>query len=319
MKTFDVYVKDRLINDVFLKDRLTKLDIIIGTLVSREVFSFYDKILIDCMVNELEFLKQIQGETSIEIQAEMARLAAKVYALAQSMVTIDVKADIIKSSLASGKTALSIYTQPSDVLLQVFDDYQTLQTLTAKLDSCDVKLFLGDAEFDNTLTIQLFDTYKSSYINPKVNIALLSDADFSGKKVLYPNSLNMQLFSNPFSIYYLALISGECIMNICTAAISEITNYKYLSDVKFEPILDVKFDDSLNMIKYLSGNSDIKLLSSVVWMLEKIVFPQISEMQLSCKASAGIYRRRLLSEMEGYTLADYTNMTLHDVGYILIE
>lgn len=49
-------------------------------------------------------------------------------------------------------------------------------------------------------------------------------------------------------------------MNICTAAISDMTNYKYLSDVKFEPILDVKLDDSINMIKYLSGNSDIKLL-----------------------------------------------------------
>lgn len=319
MKTFDVYVKDRLINDVFLKDRLTKLDIIIGTLVSREVFSFYDKMLIDCMVNELEFLKQIQGETSMEIQTELDRLAARVYALAQSIVVIDLDADIVKESFTSGKTLMNLSTYPPDVLLRVFDDYRTLQTLTAKLDSCDVKLSLGDAEFVHTLSIKPIETNKSSYIHPQANMLLLSDADFSGKKVLYPNSLNMQLFSNPFSIYYLALIAGECIMNICTSAISEMTNYKYLYDVKFDTLLDVKLDDSLNMIKYLSGNSDIKLLSSVVWMLEKIIFPKVSDVQLSCKASAGIYRRRLLSEMEGYTLTDYTNMTLHDVGYILIE
>lgn len=309
MKTFDV----------FLKDRLTKLDIIISTLVSREIFSFYDKMLINCVINELEFLKQIQGETSMEIDAELRRLSAKVHILAQSTMTIDLSADIVKGSLASGETAFLLKTVPADVLHKVYDDFQNYQILTAKLDSCDVKLSLGNADFINTLIVNPVETYKLGYSEAKTNVILLSNTDLSGKKVLYPNSIDLQLYSNPFGIFYLALIAGECVMNICTTAISEMTNYKLLHNVKFDTLLTVEINDSLEAIKYISGNSDIKLLSSVVWMLEKIIFPKISDMQLSCKASAGMYRRRLLSEMEGYVLADYTNMTLHDVGYILIE
>jgi len=106
MKTFDVFLKDEVIgngfikdtvvSDVFIKDRLNRIETIITKLIARETINVYDKLLIDCIINELNIFKYIQPEIDLDIKDKIGSITAIVYPLLKSKHII--KADIRFSS-----------------------------------------------------------------------------------------------------------------------------------------------------------------------------------------------------------------------------
>lgn len=331
MKTFDVFLKDNITNmdvffkdnitnvDVFLKDRLTYMDAVVRTLFSREYFTFSDKLLIDCFMNELTIIKKLQAATSMEIIAEVDRLLNMFIMSAQYTMQLDICADSASGKIISGETDMHINTVPAKLLLKTYSDFENYKTITSELESYGVQLFLGNTDIRNYIGTSSVGTNKISYFMIDNNFELVGNADFSGKKVLQTNSLDMQISSEQFGIFYLALVSGNTLMHICTKEIPELDARSVLHGYGYDMILQTKLADSIKAEKYLTGNSDIQLLSSVVWMLNKYIYPQLSDIVLSCSADSALYRYRTLADMDNHALSEFDDMNIEDVDIISLE
>ena len=317
--TMDVFLKDKITNmDVFLKDRLSSMDVIIRTLVSREVLSFESKLLISCIANELSYLKTIEAATSMEIRAEIDRLLEAVTAELNSLMCLDVDMKIIGQKAVSAESNLVIKTERSDALLEVYNDFHNFQTITALLDSCDIRLSLGDADFRTHIGTSTADTDKTSYLRVGNEILLFGNIDFSGKKIAVPNAVNLELSVKRFGLFDMALIAGNTVMNIATEKLQDVALYPSLHGTGFDMTLQT---ETLGTVLGMNvfGNSKIQLLSSAVWILNKIVYPQISDTRLLCEVEAAFYRRRLLSDMDSYSLSQFDDMGLKDADFILMD
>lgn len=306
MKTFDV----------FLKDRITKVDIIISTLVAKEGFSFYEKLLIYCSMQEIKILKKLSGGASIELRTKLNRLYTTAYALVKSQIMLDAHAVTSLKSFASSEAEMALSTTPTESVALLPQKFQSYLTLTAALDSIDGGLSLGDAGFDLTIHTGDIDTKKYGYAHGLSRLMLDAEADFSGKKVIYPSGVDFTISVKPFGVFYLALVSGETIMNICTAALPDILEKKVLREIHFDLFLTAKIQDQLYARKAISGDSEIYILSSAIWLWEKILHPYTAKMLVSCEASAALYRHRLLDEMDSMTLSEIDSLSLYTLDYI---
>ena len=328
MKTFDVFVKDRLtqINvkpvrtfDVFIKDRLTQIDIVISTLVSREVFSFYDKMIIGCALRELDFLKEIEILSGMEIDLELERLHAMVSALAKTSLVLNNSLDLSQSDSVSGAIKIEISPLSFGIVNDLQTKFQSSKNITFNLDNFDTGLSLGKYISNLTLLTSQADTDKASYIRSESNMTLLNKIDFSGKKVATLNPINVELNVSRFGVFYLTLIEGNISIYLGTAPISNIVHNKILYSSGFETNITLDVLDSLISELYISGHSDTDIYSSIILILDKILYPTSSYMQLSCKASVGLYRRRLLEEIDNINLSDLDSNTLHELDYVLLD
>lgn len=309
MKTFDV----------FLKDRITKVDIIISTLIAREVFSFYEKLLIYCTMQEIKILKKLSGNSSIELRTKLQQLYTTAYALAKSQMILDVNVDTSLKSFASGETEMLLSAAPVDSVVSLSQEFQNYLTLTAALQSIDGSLSLGDAGFDLTIQTKDIDTKKLGYAQGISKMMLNAQVDFSGKKVISPESIDWTISVNPFGVFYLALVSGETMMNICSAALPDVWEKKSLQEIHFDLFLSTEMRERLMTRKAISGDSEIYILSSAIWLWKKMLYPYMAKTLISCEASAGFYRHRLLSEMDSLTLTAIDDLTLYDLDYIEIS
>ena len=309
MKTFDV----------FLKDRLTQIDIIISTLTSREVFSFYNKMLIKGVLEELKFLKRIEISSDMEISTRLERLYSTVYAMAKTAMILDTDAEFSEEKFATGNSKMEIAIQPLYIVNKKLAEFSNIKYITAQVDFIDTLLSLGKADFNTTLSASRVETEKIGYIKPTIDFSLLGTADFSGKKVVELDSISMELNVEPLGLFYLTLAEGETSMYIGSAPIKDIVCSEFLHNVKL--IADIKFEVLKPIVceKTISIDSVIELLSSVDAILDKIIYPKISDIQLFCKASAEMYGYRLLKEMDSFMLSDFDKDTLKEVDYILIQ
>lgn len=83
MQTFDVY----------LKKRLTEIDVIISQLVQRDTFTLYNYLYLLCSLSELELLKTITGEASMELDARILYLEERVHEYMNSEMYLSAMAD----------------------------------------------------------------------------------------------------------------------------------------------------------------------------------------------------------------------------------
>ena len=324
MKTFDVFVKERLgqINlkpektfDVFIKDRLTQIDVTIGTLISREGFSFFDKKILDCTIKELEFLKQISMQAGMEIDAKLDELYTTVSALAKTAMVLDADLKLSQEDFVSVGATVELFTPPLGIVNGLVTDFQNSQVITFSLDNFDTGTSLGKGISNLFLSTSKVEMDKVSYLRPEIEMALLTEMDFSGKKVLHPTPLNMELSVSRIGLFYSTLIEGGTSIFIGTLPISDVIHNRIVSGSGFRNTLDFSASNALGSEEYLSGSSEIELLTSIVLLLNDILRPKVSDLQLSCKASVGLYRRRLLEEMDDIALSELDGNSLRELDY----
>ena len=327
MKTFDVFLKERLaqINvssektfDVFIKDRLTQLDITISTLISREGFSFFDKMVIDCAIKELEFLKQISMQSGMEIDVKLDELYTTVSALAKTAMVLDADLKLSQEDFVTVGATLELFTPPLGIVNGLVTDFQNSQVITFSLDNFDTGTSLGKGISNLILSTSKVETDKVSYLRPEIEMTLMTDMDFSGKKVLHPTPLDMEISVSRIGLFYSTLIEGGTSIFIGTFPINDVVHNKIVSGSGFRNTFDFSASNALGSEEYLSGSSEIELLTSVVLLLNEIFRPEVSDLQLSCKASVGLYRRRLLEEMDDVALSDLDGNTLRELDYIYL-
>lgn len=303
--------------DVYLKKRLTEIDVIITQLVQRDAFSIYDWLYVFATMDDIEVRKSLQVDSSMTLDTSMDNLLEIVSEKIRNELYLDVDMDLLNQVVTGGETAMVSFASELDITEKSFTGGDS--SLEIAVDPLDYYIAhsFGNVEFDMQLLVNELDTLKYSFEKIINDAELLVDIDFASVKNIGIDEYEMFLDVEPTDIFYLLTIAGQAISYMSASPIEKYILKKVLYGVESEMCLSANADIDWQLQKFIEIDNSLNLLAEMTEVLIQFISGQ-SEMYLDCEASAGLKRYRLLSEMDDLTLSDFDNMTLNEVDYVII-
>lgn len=308
MQTFDVY----------LKKRLTEIDVIISQLVQRDTFTLYNYLYLLCSMSELELMKTFTGEASMELDATITKLEERVHEYMNSEMYLSAKADLFSQVTTGGNTEMVLSV---DVINAIKKDLISSESvLEISVDPLDYYIAhsFGTVDFDMMLVADQLECSKEGFEKFDSELYLFAESEFASSKVAKLNDLDMVLYTEPVGLFYLASVLGQAEMYLSVAPIDEYFLEKILHDLEVMTYLSASIDSILHLEKFASSENILHIFAEIAEVLIGIIYPSESKMALSCEASTEMKRYRFVSEMDNFTVSEFDNMTLHELDFITI-
>lgn len=304
--------------DVYLKKRLTEIDVIITQLVQRDAFSIYDWLYVFATMDDIEVRKSLQVDSSMTLDTSMDNLLEIVSEKIRNELYLDVDMDLLNQVVTGGETAMVSFASELDITEKSFTGGDS--SLEIAVDPLDYYIAhsFGNVEFDMQLLVNELDTLKYSFEKIINDAELLVDIDFASVKNIGIDEYEMFLDVEPTDIFYLLTIAGQAISYMSASPIEKYILKKVLYGVESEMYLSANADIDWQLQKFIEIDNSLNLLAEMTEVLIQFISGQ-SEMYLDCEASAGLKRYRKLKELKGHPLRDYNGMSLWDFYYIVIE
>ena len=106
--------------DVYLKQRLTEIDVIITQLVQRDAFSMYDWLNIFATMDDIEIRKALKIESEMFIDVSMHDILKIVHEQIVSEMYLGTDVDLLKQIMASGESEIVLSADEMDILEKSF-------------------------------------------------------------------------------------------------------------------------------------------------------------------------------------------------------
>ena len=92
--------------DVYLKRRLTEIDVIITQLVQRDSFAMYDWLTLFATMDDLEIRKALKIESEMTLDTSLEDFLEYVHEKINSDMYLEVSVDLLRQVLAEGETEM---------------------------------------------------------------------------------------------------------------------------------------------------------------------------------------------------------------------
>ena len=308
MKTFDVY----------LKKRLTEIDVIISQLVQRDTFTLYNYLYLLCSMSELELMKTFTGEASMELNAIITNLEERVHEYMNSEMYLSAKADLFSQLTTGGNTEMVLSVDMINAIKK--DLISSESVLEISVDPLDYYIAhsFGTVDFDMMLVADQLECSKEGFEKFDSKMYLFAESEFASSKVAELNGLDMVLYTDPIGLFYLASVSGQTEMYLFADPIDDYLLEKILHDLEVMTYLSASIDSILHLEKFTSSENVLHVFAKMAEVLIGIIYLSESTMVLSCEASTEMKRYRFVSEMDNFTVSEFDNMTLHELDFITI-
>ena len=306
MQTFDVY----------LKKRLTEIDVIISQLVQRDTFTLYNYLYLLCSLSELELLKTIAGETSMELNAKILFLEEKVHEYMNGEMYLSAQADLLSQVATGGNVEMVLSIDEVNAISNDLISSESVLEISADPLDYYIAHSFGTVDFDMMLAADQLEFLKEGFEKFNSKMHLFAESKFASKKVAELNGSGMMLYTEPTGLFYLISTSGETEMYLSASPIDEYLLGKVLHDLEVMTHLSATIDSILHLDKFITTENVLRVFAEIAEVLISIIIPSESEMILSCEASTSLQQYRLVSEMDDFTLSKFDSMTLHELDYI---
>lgn len=303
--------------DVYLKRRLTEIDVIITQLVQRDSFAMYDWLYMYCTMGDIEIRKNLNIDSSMIINASMEDLLEIVHEKVNSNMYLDAYADLLNNVLESCETGMELSADELDILEKSFTGGDSVLEISVDPLDYSIAHSFGRVSFDMDIFTSTLETLKYSLEKFEEGMELTADIDFSSLKTAESDELKMYLDVEPTDIFYLLTTGGQAITHLSANPLTKYIFKKVLHDMSLEMFLDASTDTDWKLFKFLETKTSLNLLADVTDVLIQFISVQ-SEMYIDCMARAGLKRYRLLSEMDNHILSDFDDMTLEEVDYVIL-
>lgn len=304
--------------DVYLKQRLTEIDVIITQLVQRDAFSMYDWLNIFATMDDIEIRKALKIESEMFIDVSMHDILKIVHEQIVSEMYLGTDVDLLKQIMASGESEIVLSADEMDILEKSFISGDSALEIYASPLDYYVALLLGNAKFDMTMFAEELDTLKYSIDKFENELYISADTEMASKKMIDVDEIAMFLDVAPTDIFYLLHISGEAMTYLYADMVDDLVLKNVLHDPEFETWLDIDMEQDFLLKKFTGMEDVLNVFANIVETIIQFIQPITADMYLDCEASAGLKRYRLLYEMDDLTLSDFDNMTLEEVDYVII-
>lgn len=303
--------------DVYLKQRLTEIDVIITQLVQRDLFSIYDWLYLFCSMDDIEVRKSLKIDTSMTIDTQLDNILEIVAEKIRNELYLNADMTLLNQVVTGAETEMVSFARELDVTEKSFTGVDSV--LEISVDELDYYIAhsFGNVEFDMKLLANDLDTLKYSFEKIENELKLLANVDFTSLKDVGNYNFDMYLDVDPTDLFYLLTIGGKSITNLSASPIEKYILKKVLYGVESKLYLSASADVNWQLQKFIEVENSLSLLADMTDVLIQFVSMQ-SEMYMDCMARAGLKRYRLLSEMDNHTLSDFDDMTLEEVDYVIL-
>lgn len=303
--------------DVYLKKRLTEIDVTITQLVQRDSFSIYDWLYIYATLDDIEVRKSLKVNASMTLDTILDDILEIVAEKIHNELYVDVDMDLVNQVITGGETEMVLSASELDIIEKSFTGGDSSLEITVDPLDYYIAHSFGKVEFDMKLLVNELDTLKYSFEKIVADMELSEDIDFASIKNIGLDESEMFLDVDPMNIFYLLTIAGKAITYMSASPIEKYILKKVLYGAESEMYLSANTDTDWQLQKFIGIDNPLNLLADMTEVLIQFVSGQ-SEMYLNCEASAGLKRYRLLAEMDDLTLSDFDNMTLNEVDYVIL-
>ena len=195
--------------DVYLKQRLTEIDVIITQLVQRDSFSMYDLLYLFCSMDEIEVRKSLKIDASMSIDSQLDNILEIVAEKIRNELYLDVDMELLNQVVTSGETEMVSFASELDITEKSFTGIDS--SLEISVDELDYYIAhsFGNVEFDMTLLANELDTIKYSFEKILSDLELSADVNFTSLKDAGENNFDIFLDVDPTNIFYLLTIAGK--------------------------------------------------------------------------------------------------------------
>lgn len=308
MQTFDVY----------LKKRLTEIDVTISQLVQRDTFSMYDWLNLLCSMNELEIMKCIKVDSDLELNAKVDDLLEIVHEKISSEMQLQANVDLLSQVKAEMEAGMELSVSEADTLVNSFTEVDSALEISADRLDYYIAHSFGSVEFDMSLIAGQVETLKHSLEKFQTGFAIDVNSEFASQKKVELDDVDLYLVVAPTDIFYMLAIGGNAITNMYASQLGDYALKAVLHDVESEMYSSAEATAIFHSTKYIEIENALFSCVDMTGVLISLIHSAESEMVMSCEASIGLKRYRLLSEMDDLTLADFDNMTLNEVDYVIL-
>lgn len=304
--------------DVYLKKRLTEIDVIITQLVQRDAFSMYDWLYILCSIDDLKLVKNLNLDVDLNISANLENILEIVHEQIESEMVLKADIDLTENVFTNFDSDMVLWASEIDTLsLDFTGGDSSLEISVDELDYYIARSF-GNVEFDMSLVLDELDTLKigmdsfSSEMELDIESPLLSQKNVDG------NDWIMYLDVPPTDLFYLLTIGGKSDMQLNVEKISDYVLKYVLHDLQPEMYLIAEAVDEFGLKKYIEVANNLLSAMEITDTLIGLISCSETKMLIDCEASAGLKRCRRLAEMDNHVLADFDNMSLNEIDYVII-
>lgn len=200
MQTFDVY----------LKKRLTEIDVIISQLAQRDIFSLYDYLYFICYLSELELLKTISIESGLTLNIFISDLEKKVYEYINNKICLITKTSLSCQITANGSMGIILSVDKVKAIKNDFINSKSV--LEISVEPLDYYI------------AHLFDTVDFDIIMFTNQLEFL-------KKDFEKNNLEMYLFAKMTEILIGIIYPSESTMILSCEASTGMKHYRFVSEM----------------------------------------------------------------------------------------
>lgn len=304
--------------DVYLKKRLTEIDVIITQLVQRDAFSMYDWLYILCSVDDLKLVKNLNLDINLNINANLENILEIVHEQIESDMVLQADIDLTENAFANFDSDMVLWASEIDTLsLDFTGGDSSLEISVDELDYYIARSF-GNVEFDMSLILDELDTLKIGMDSFSPEMELDIESPLLSQKNVDGNDWIMYLDVPPTDLFYLLTIGGKSNMQLKVEKISDYVLKYVLHDLQPEMYLIAEAVDEFGLLKYIEITNDLLTAMEITDTLIALIGCSETKMLIDCEASAELKRCRRLAEMDNHVLTDFDNMSLNEVDFVII-
>lgn len=305
--------------DVYLQNRLTEIDVIISQLVLRDTFSVYNVMYLLCSLEELKLYKSLSMQTSIELDAKLIYLLKTIHELMNSKMYLKAKVDLSSQVFSGGNVNLEMRVDKVNIQEKTFTGgTSVLEMFTEPLDYYIAHSF-GTVDFDMRLEMNQVKFIKEGFEQMNSELQLLIGTDFSSSKIAELESIDLELSTEQINLFYLAVISGQCVLNLSASPLGDYILNKVLYGLNANMTLTAANVQTPALEKFANADALMQMLMSMTEILVQFIVLDQVDMVMSCEASAVMKQYRFVSEMDDYNVSYFDNMNLSEIDFKVID
>ena len=302
--------------DIYLKNRLTKAQLIIGSIPYRDGVSATDRILLETMLAYFMLQKFVAVSAKSELVADVGELLATVREIIGNETEISIDAEFfakIRSELENNDIAIL----DNDLLMACQSFFTATDTVQIRLSdaACGIKASLGSGYGTIGITVDDLGETKVSVERAASSIGI-TESELASNKHSFENAgTEIAIGSDEFDIFYRYTIALDVAMSVA-ASLADIETHYSLGDGS-NTIEVAAIENGNFAVKNLTVVQAVTMVSDLTESVRKFFASEI-DAAVSAKVTAGLKRYRKLYEIDPSPLSDIDNKPLSELDYYTI-
>lgn len=302
--------------DVYL-ERLTEIDVMITQLLHTESsFVLNDLLTLYATMDDYILQFCLRPQVSMELNLLPTDTFKIIHESTLFASLLDVDTSLTQCVFTGGETDMEIAVDEIDITRKYPVSGESVLDIFVDPLEYYFTLLCGNIEVNLGLFSDTLETLKYSSVTIDSLSELLFDGSLSYKLFAIPENIDLWLDAMPTDLYYRKDLDAELVIYL-NALIDEVIVKSLIDSADIDLWIDAVADD-VGLIKSLQLDCDMLLSTFSVDTVKKSFDIFDVNVLISCEASAGIKRYRLLSEMDDLTLAELDNMSLKELDYVVI-